>query len=639
MAQINKIEFRNVIIDGTTAAERNLNVLVFSKENYTIYFSLQSVAQFFNELIDLYGAREIFHAEFYEKWADLNLKCMTEFQLTLLVPPNLITEPSTETYNPVPAPLSAIQYLNARYAETIITYADYTSPINDVFAIAERQNFTTLSNQPYYHRFVHSTSFLSFIPLLKLKYLASMYKTFFLVEMVNSNDIQYIYETLLLNRARLRPDDIANVFQLNIDQVFLSPTDLTLPDKRLFVTRFNRGCRVFKSFAFNILDGQAEYMTENLQLTIQFGLDKKTIQEIFAGIPKLRPNPEEKYTPEQMELLCKQPSTEPLANINAVEIQILHSLIRIHLMIQRMTNTTIQKQDLEFYRQVLRTHYSVDLCEFITEETSSCPTNDSYCMDVNIRAMSRNYTIGEIIGEFLKLYLIAQRNINTIWLCQFIQMACNPRYSNLINVMSDYVPFFQRFFTRNFNVNSINNIILFLQGRCKPDDVNVNNLKQLNTFKALNIQTNKTFSLSRYQPFSSNPLLTFMELLLTSKAASKNNYIINLATFSETERHNIVSLIDPDERKFVEYIDELMETSAKQEKNLDLSGDNRFRLQDINYDEIVPIVSTNTFNENNTTTSSINLFNSIINQTTFFHELANRVTYRIPGVVCNVVLK
>lgn len=645
MTQINRIEFRNVLVESTT--DRNLNVLTFAKQNYAIYFSLQSIAQCFNELIDVYGASEIFHNEFHAKWVDLNLKCMTEFQITLLVPINLIMEPSTELYNPMPAPLTAVRYLNEAYANTIGQYADHMSIVNDVFCIAERQNLTndiTANSTVYHHQFMNAIGFLSFIPVLRLKYLRIMYKTFFLADMMNSNDVEYIYDTLILNRKRLRADDIANVFQLVANEVHIQPIDMTDSDKELFVTRFNRACRVFKSFAFNIMDDQATYISRNLQLVTQFGLDKRAIEQAFNNIPKLAPTPGDEYTKEQLELLCREPSTEPLANMNAVEVEILHCLIRIHLMMQRMTNIHIQKEDLEFYRKLLSTRYSMDLCDLITEDGGGGDDLDTdctrtYCASDGKRGLTRNYTIGEIVGEFLRLYLVAQRNINTIWLCQFIRLSCNPRYSNLINIMADFVPYFQRFFTNDFNVNSINNMILFLQGRCRPDETNFDSLKNLNTFKALNVQSNRTFSLTRFQAFNSNPLITFMDVLLTSRASGKQSYILNMAALSDIEKYNLVALIDPRERQFVNYIHELIESEAGTNSSSDLSGDRRFHLQEINFDNIVPIVSTNTFNENNTTTSSIKLFNSIINQTTFFHELSNRIMFKVPGVVCNVVLK
>ncbi|WBR61485.1 hypothetical protein [Drosophila suzukii associated hytrosavirus 1] len=652
MTQINKIEFRTVIIDGT---DRELNILTYSKENFSLYFSLQSVAQCINELIQVYNAREIFHADFYVKYNELNLRAITEFQLQMLVPINLILEPSTELYNPMPLSLVQSRYLNDKYHNIILEYSDYTSLLNDIFCIAEKQNFTTGFNDntlDFHHKFMNSIGFLSFIPILKMRYIRKMYKTFFLVDLLNSEDIDYIYDTLVLNRKRLQPEDIANVFQLNAEDIRMHPHDLTDDDKQLYVARFNRACRIFKSFAFNMMNEQSIYISKNLQIVTQFGLDRKAIEVLFRQMPKLSTTGREKYTDAQMALLCRPPSTDPLANLNATELNILHSIIKIHLMIQRMTNVTIHKEDLRFYRQILRSRFSTDIEELIYD--SRCFTEDDDNEDDDIgqatlsfeslegrRTMIKNYTIGEIIGEFIQLYVAAQQNVNTVWLCRFIRMSCNPRYSNLVNIMADFVPFFQRFFTNDFNINSINNLIIFLQGMCRPDEERLKSLKDFRDVRQMDVRNFRSFSLARYQQYNMNPLVTFIDLILTSKQTQKRHLLIDLNLLNETERYNLVYLVDPNEKQFIDYVYELVMIDKQDKDNniYDLSGDRRFNLQHLDYDNIVPVVSANTFNENNTTTDSVQLFNGTVNQALFFHELSNRILFKVPGVVCNIVIK
>lgn len=662
MAQINTIEFRNVIIDSTL--DTILNVLTYSKENLSIYFSLQSVAQAINELLTKFTAKEIFHTDFYNKWHELNLQCMTEFEIQLLIPINLISEPSTEMFNPMPLPLINARYLNDRYQATVENFADYTSAVNDVFCIAERQGFT--SGTTYYHKFMHAIGFISFISILKLRYIRILYKTFFLIDMINSADIEYIYETLVLNRKRMQPDDIANVLQLTADDIIMRPVDIQVEDKQLYVQRFNRACRTFKSFAFNIMDEQSLYISRNLQIVTQFGLDRNAVEKLFKKIPKVglaigTVGLKERYTPQQLELLCRESNAfdATMNNLTLVEINILHSLIKIHLMIQRMTNVRINRTDLEFYRKLLQTRYSIELDELISDmETlpngggGGADISRSYATLDDCHCLIKNYTIGEIIGEFVQLYVNAQQNISTIWLCRFIQMSCNPRYSNLVNIMADFVPYFQRFFTNDFNINSINNMIIFMQGMCRPDEDRIKSLKDFRELKQLDVKHFRSFSLTRYQAVNANPLVTFMDLVLTNRN-TQNSYTLNLSALTEIERYNILSLIDPNEKKFIDYVYELVvvdddedydhyNADARRGRNNeteDLSGDKRFNLQYIDYDSIVPVVSTNTFNENNTTIASLQLFNGIINQTTFFHELTNRTTYKVPGIVCNIVVK
>lgn len=687
MTQINKLEFRTVIIDDTSNKE--LNILSYGKENFAIYFSLQSVAQCINEFLLLHNTAEIFHTEFNEKWQELNLRCMTEFQLQLLIPINLVLEPSTELYNPMPIALAQTRYLNDRYKETIDNFANYTNITNDLFAIAEQQNFTNIS-QTYHHKFINSIAFLSLIPILRLRFIRRLYRTFFLVDLVNGNDIEYIYDTLIANRKRINYLDIGNVFTLESDAINFEPTDLTTNDKEIYVTRFNKACRIFKSFAFNIMDEQSQYIARNLQIVTQFGLDRRRIIELFNNIPKVtmtplhgqqqqqqRINGQQSSSPlppppppplhtsnlsdEQVELLCRPPSLEPLTNINTTEVSILHAIIKIHLMIQRMTNTYIQKSDLEFYRKILRIHFSQNindlLCDLENETEENDKTTDdndvtrSYEIINDKRSLTKNYTMGEIVWEFMQLYIVAQQNIHTIWLCRFIKMSCNPRYSNLVNIMADFVPYFQRFFTNDFNINTINNIILFLQGMCRPDDDRLKSLKDGRELRYMNVQHFKSFGLTRYRCVNSNPLATFMDLILSNTTRqTKNNGILNLNTLPEDVRENLLNLRNPNEQQFIDYIYELVVGDQKNPSDNDtgrtivsdpndLSGDKRFQLQDINYDNIIPIVSTNTFNENNTTCLARDLFTSTINQTMFFHELTNRIRYKIPGVIANIIVK
>ena len=645
MSQINKIEFKTVIIDGT---ERDINILTYSKENYSMYFSLQSLAQSINELLLIYGARDIFNMEFFEKWEELNLKCFTEFQLQLLIPINLIMEPTTEVFNPMPFYLSTLRYLNDNYQRSIENYSDHLNITNDIFCIAEKQGFTYTDPEPQ-HKFVNSIGFLSLISILKLNFLHKLYKTFFMVELLNSSDVEYIYETLILNRTSPYSFDAANVFQLSTDDdelVRFMPTDLNTTSKRLFITRFNRACKIFKSFAFNIMDEQSVYIAKNLQIVTQFGMNREAMLNDFKRIPKYT---QPHMTEQQIEMICRYPSEN---NITVIELNILHSIIKIHLMIQRMTNVKIHRDDLEFYRNILKTKFSTELGElqydcpgslysqsddnFDTEEFISYETvNGKNCL-------IKNYTIGEIIGEFIQLYEYAQASPNTIWLCKFLKLSCNTRYANLVNTMADFVPSFQRFFTNDFNINSINNLIIFLQGMCKPDINKLTSLNRLRDLRQLDVRNFKTFSLTKYLPYNNNPLVTFIDLILTSKQHQQQQWMVNMNTLSELERHKLITLFDPNEQQFIDFIYELESTQRdiqNPNKLLDLGGNIRFNLQDIDYEYIVPTVSTNTFNENNITSSAKKLFNGILDQTIFFHELSNRTIYKIPGVVCNILIK
>lgn len=646
MTHINEIKFKTVLIDGT---ERILNVLTYSRENFSMYFSLQSVAQSINELLLIYGANEIFHTEFYERWNDDKLQCMTEFEVQLLIPINLIMEPSTEQYNPMPVSLVHARYLNDRYQESIMQYCNHVLDLNDIFCIAEKQGFTE-SSDVYYHKFTNAIGFLSLISILKLRYIRVLYKTFFLVEMLNSADIEYIYDTLLVNRKRVQPDDIANVFQLNADEIRIRPLDLRMDAKILYVNRFNKMCKIFKSFAFNIMDEQSQYVSRNLQVVTQFGMDRQTVERVFSQIPKLdiqhitAATP--RYTPEQIELLCRDPGIMAMSpNLTEIEINILYSFIKIHIMINRMTKSKLQRQDLEFYRKLLQTRFSVNLEELITDMDVESDRDDitrSYETGDKRLCLVKNYTIGEIIGEFIKLYVCAQQNVNTIWLCKFIVMSCNPQYSNLINIMADFVPFFQRFFTNDFNVNSINNVIIFLQGMCRPDEDSLKSLNGSKGLKQMDVKHFRSFSLSCYQAVNANPLVTFLDLVLTN-GNSQNRYTINLNSLNDYERNALLDLINPDEQKFIDYVYDLVVGDDECDDDIntteDLTGEKRFNFQQIDYNNIIPIVSTNTFNENNTTMSSLQLFNNTMNQAIFFHELTNRVTYKVPGVVCNVIVK
>lgn len=683
MTHVNKVEFRTVIIDEI---KRELNILSYTKENFSIYFSLQSIAQFINELLEVFSAKDIFYDDFYEKWKTIGLKCFTEFQVQLLVPINLIIEPSTELYNPLPAIIQNTQYLNDKYYKKINEYTNIKNFItSDVFCIAEKNKLTVTD---FRHKFMNSIGFLSFIPILRLRYLRIFYKTFFNVKLLNCTDIEYIYDTLILNRQRLDEIDIENVFQLDKNGLHFEEMDINQDIKDLFLFNFNRACRIFKSFAFNIMDEQSLYISKNLQIVTQFGLDRENIEKTFKDIVKTLELEREKkrkelekggtttkekrpkYNREQMNLLCKEPEpSSPILNLNVIELNILHSIIKIHLMIQRMTNVQIHKDDLQYYRKLLKTRYSTDLEELILDNDdllNGCNRNaggDDYDDEISRSTISfeticgkqclvKNYTIGEIIGEFIRLYQYAQQNIDTIWLCKFITMSCNPRYSSLVNIMADFVPFFQRFFTNDFNINTINNLIIFLQGMCRPDDVKIKSLKNVYDVRNLNVHNFKTFSIAKYQSYNTNPLVSFIDLVLTSKRIQRynnnnqdNSTIINMNRLSEIEQYNLVSLIDPNEQDFIDYIYELMKTEEENENNenrsnnIDLSGEKRFHLQDIDYDSIVPLVSTNTFNENNTTNESIKLFNGILNQTIFFHELTNRVIYKIPNIVCNILIK
>ena len=627
MSQISKIEFKTVIIDGT---ECYLNILTYSKENYSLYFSMQSVAQSINELILIYGPKDVFHREFYDKWHELQLKCFTEFQLQLLVPINLMIEPDADIFSPMPFSVSSMPYLNDRYQRFVTNYADHTSSDNDIFCIAERQRFTT--GPDHRHNFMNSIGFLSLISVLRLKFLQKLYKTFFQLDMMNSDDIEYIYDTLVLNRAQTQTT--ANVFQLDEDNAALTfqPVDMNSDSKHIYVSRFNRACRIFKAFAFNIMDEQSVYIAKNLQIVTQFGMNRAVMEADFKRIPKFIQD--EDLTDKQVELLCRQPDRN---HISVVELHILQAIIRIHLMIQKMTNVKIQKEDLVAYRHILKTKFSTDLDDLLYECPGD-PADDftSYEVIDGKNCIVKNYTIGEIIGAFIQLYEFAQASPNTIWLCKFLKLACNTRYSNLVNIMADFVPLFQRFFTNDFNVNSINNLIIFLQGMCKPDIPKIASLNRLKDIQKLDVRNFKTFALTKYLPDNSNPLLNFIDLILTSKQHQQQQLIINPNTLSDTERHSLLTLQDPREQQFIDYIYEL-ETAP--DTHTDLSGNNRFNLLEIDYAHIVPAVSTNTFNENNLTHTAKQLFNGIIDQALFFHELSNRTLYKIPGVVCNVNIK
>lgn len=635
MTHINKITFSTVIIDGTN---RELNILSFAKENYAIYFSTQSVAQCINELLNEYGANEIFHTNFAIKWTELKFLCFTEFQIRLLTPINLIIEPSTEFANPFPVVLTNARYLNDAYKATIENYADYTALVNDVFCIAEQRDLLVTSTHGYVHQFINSIAFLSFIPILKLRYLRKMYTTFFRMDLMNSDDIEYIYETLVLNRTRINPDTLANVFQLTPDMVHFQPRDLDDNGRQLFVAQFNRACRVMKSFAFNLFSEQSMYIAKNLQIVQQFGLDRMAIEEAFRAMPKLRQS-DDGYTQRQIELLCME---QPAQNINVAELLILQSLIRIHLMIQRMTAVYINKEDLAFYQRILRTRFSSDLNELIFDDTcTNRNQNDDY-LTISYetidgkRTMVKNYTIGEIIGEFVRLYARAQQYPDTLWLCKFIEIICNPCYANLVNVMADFVPFFQRFFTNDFNINSINNMVIFMQGMCKPDENKLKTLKDFRDLRQMDVRVYKTFSLVRYKAINTNPLITFMDLVLLNK---NKNFLINLNTMTEPQRNMLVNLIDPKEQDFINYIYEMVIAKGDKDNGLDLTGDRRFNLQNIDYEKLVPKVSTNTFNENNTTNAAMTLFTTISDQTLFFHELTNRCIYKIPEIVAKLNIK
>lgn len=653
---VNTIEFKTVVISGMDC---HLNIIKYCKENYSLYFSLQSVAQCINEFLNVYSAHEIFHKEFYDKWSSLNLSCMTEFEIQILVPINLIIEPAQEIYNPMPSQLSNIRYLNDKYLNAITEYSNHTSILNDIFCIAEKQNFTI--TQTYNHKFINSIGFLSLIPILKLPFLRRLYTTFFDIEMINSDDIEYIYETLLLNRQQQQQgnvviDEISNVFQLQQDEIKFTPLDITDSDKELFVTRFNRACRVLKSFAFNIINEQSVYISKNLQIMTQFGMDRRTVESEFRKIPKLtiEPSSQSHMTYEQNKLLCKE--QEETKTLPTIELQILHSIIKIHLMITRMTGVHIDKDDLKFYKHLLNSKFSIDLNELIFDmnmtngsgggDNSEDICNGSYNTTDNKVALGRNYTIGEIINEFIQLNTIAQKNVNTLWLTKFIAMACNPNYSNIVNIMADFIPYFQRFFTNDFNINSINNMIIFLQGMCRPDYQKIKTVRDFKEINQMNVNNFKSFSITQYKSYNSNPLYTLLNLILYNKQQQQQqntNYIINLNQLSETEHYNILSLIDPNEKDFIDYVynlEQQQNTDHNHHNNHhDMSGERRFNYQQLDYDTIVPLVSTNTFNENNTTTNSSKNFTSIMEHTLFFHELTNRIVFKVPGVVANIILK
>lgn len=631
MTVINKLEFKTVEIAGMNT---ELTILTFSIVNYSIYFSMQSVAQCINEMLAKYGPEELFYDDFTVKWKQLDLKCLTEFELEILVPANLILQPSTELHNPMPFRLVGIRYLNDKYGETIRSHGDIHNIHNDPFCIAEQNDW--LFDGDYHTKFMNGIGFLSLIPIIRMPHLRKMYKTFFQTDMINSNDIDYIHDTLVANRLRMEEEEVANVFQLDLENVFFEPEDVDGDVKQRYVKRFNRGCRIFKTFAFNIMDEQSLYISQHLQIVNQFGLDRATVLEDFKKIPKL---PQQDMNHVQKELLCRDRTQNTFGE---PELNILQSIIKIHLMIQRMTNTQIHEDDLKFYRHILATKFSTVLEELI------CVDDTPIANIVNRTGIIKNYTMGEIVGEFLELYDAAQRNSDTLWLCKFIKMSCHPRYSTLVSIMADFVPFFQRFFTNDFNVDSINNIIIFLQGMCSTDN-QFTSLQNFNSLKHLDVEKFKTFTITKYEGYNANPLVTFVDLMLTSRLAQQHNFMVNLNTLNETERHNLISLIDPNEQQFIDYIYQLMSTAAAEARQTaygdalnmthDLSGDERFNLQDIDYEKIVPIVSTNTFNENNVTCASMQLFKGILNQTTFFHELTNRIVYKVPGIVSNIVVK
>lgn len=632
MKQIARLDFKTILINDIS---RELHIVTYSKANFSIYFSLQSIAQCINILIEELGAKEIFTMDFFHRWQDLDLKCFTEYQLQLLIPLNLIMDPATEIYNPVPLSLRSIRYLNFEYGETVNRYSQYDQIVHDIFCIAERLNLTSDENT---HKFTNSLGFLSLIPILKLKYVRILYFTFFDMNHLDSHDIEYIAQTLTLNRQRLMATDISNVFQLEPENVTFNIDIIDEERKFAFIMKFNRACKIFKSFAFNIMDEQSSYISKNLNVMTQFGLDRRTIEDFFKAIPRMSSRD---LTTTQIQLLC-EPHISEFDKMGENELYVLKSIIKIHLMIQRMTGVSINDEDLKFYTRILHQKFTTDLDSLLySSPNDNCnQSTDIVSYETGVgskRILIKNYTMGEILLEFIQLYQYAQTNLNTIWICKFIETSCSPRFSNLVNIMADFVPFFQHFFTNDFNINSINNIIIFLQGMCAPDEQNINMLKNPKDFKIkqMNVQNFKTFSLTRYKSYNTNPLITFIELLLGSR--QKMQYLINLNTMSDMERHKILSLIDPGEQKFIDYIYDLIESDPNDVQ--DLSGNRRFNLENIDYDKIVPIVSTNTFNENNTSISSLQLFNGIINQTTFFHELSNRIIYKIPGVVCNIITK
>lgn len=630
MAQISNLCFKTILVDGIND---ELNTVTYTKTNLTVYFSLQSIAQCINAMIKQYDTREVFAEEFFKQWDDLNLKCVTEFPLQLLIPINLILEASTETHNRMPISLANIRYLNDEYNKLVETYSNYDEFVYDIFCFAERQNLTSSDNR---HYFIHSLAFLSFIPILKLKFIRILYKAFFNIDLLNSNDIDYIAKTLATNRKTIKPEDIANVFQLTVDDLNLN-IDISTEHKTSFILKFNRACKIFKSFAFNIMDQQSAYISKNLQIMSQFGLDHRTIQEQFENLPKFK---KEKLTHEQTNLLCRDISLahKDITNLDNNEISVLQSIIKIHIMIQRMTNVPINEDDLNFYRRLLRQKYSIELDDLFSDTNCGSELDNdivSYkIVGSSSRKLIKNYTIGEIVLEFLNLYKHAQNNINTLWLCRFIELSCDPQYSNIINIMADFVPCFQHFFTNDFNINGINNIVIFMQGMCHPDEQNLETLKNPVELrlKQKSLRNFKRFTLTRYKAYNSNPLLTFIELLL---GTHKDNILVNINALSDMERHQLINLVDHTEKSFIDYIYDLAESNEYH----DLGGTTRFNLDSIDYDRLVPIVSTNTFNENNTSTSSLQMYNNILNQTTFFHELSNRITYKIPGVVCNIIVK
>lgn len=652
MTTIDKLEFRSVFIDGTQnftvgnntcINNRELMILSYSRENFSIYFSLQSVAQCINELLEIYNARDLFHNEFYEHWRSLSLKCMTEFELTLLVPINLVID----LESPLPLSIMRTRYLNDRYHDTIMQYSNYTNIVNDVFCIAEINDLTT-PRTGFRHKFMSGIGFLSLISILKPRFIRTIYSTFFNIEMLHYEDVEYIYITLILNRRNMPYTEISNVFQINESNSWVSSNDMTASSKELFIETFNKGCRIFKSFAFNIMDTQSMYFSTNLRIVSQFGMDQRAVEKAFLDIPKI---PEDiNLTEEQKQLLCKPPSTDSLAASNSTELTIMHSIIRIHLMIQRMTNVAISEDDLEFYKKLLKARFSIDLEELVYNTDPLINDELVNELDDTIlsyetingkRIMIRNYTMGDILWEFLDLYLKAQRHISTVWLCQFIRMSCNPRYAGLVNIMAEFVPNFQRFFTNDFNINSINNMIIFLQGMCKPDEDRQKALKNFRQIQHMDVRNFKTFSLTRYKSYNSNPLITFIELVLSpiSNHRHNSNYVMNLSLLCEEERHNLVTLKDPNEKQFIDYIYDLMTSNDSSNKN-DCNDEQGYRqYQHIDYDNVVPLISTNTFNENNVNTSALQLFNATLNQTTFFHELTNRIIYKVPGVVCNIITK
>ena len=640
MTAVGRVEFYTTTIGGE---RNNVDIVRYlAPSNAFISFSVESVATAINLLIDTLSPTKVFRPEFLSTWQTRHIDRMTVTILRNIFPNEMTVE--LNSIIKLPEYIKSQRFLSTQYADML---TDFGTGIyaRDTICMAEKKIPSVLLDGGLVTR---SFAILSLLPILTMDSFRALYATLFNSTLTGIEQLETLAELLLTNRNRNLAS--ANVFQLNLSDVLLlfddnnnndsdSDSDGSEGDSRAltFVRKFNDTLRAIKPFALVLTPQQLVLVNESTTILSQFVCNQNYLSHDFRLLNKL-PTGNGQSEDYIIQKYCERKRLQQTNVSIATEERIFKILIRIFFMVRHYLNFQLDPADISFFQKifdntVVDTEQNMEILE---------PAQNTPCR-VDVSALAKkSYTIGQLISLFVELDRVASNHVTTSWLCSFINLACSQKMPNIINMMGQFVPLFDRYLIPPINVDSLNNLILFLQGDCNANRDVIEAIK--NTRGRLNLGRINNISITRVTKVTEDPLTECIESLV-----ARNTRFRKFNSLNEKQRARVVNLVHPNPKQLIDYVYQIQMDYCNQPntgndpcKNTparDLSGESKYHFSSIDIDNLVPLVSTQTFNENNVNIPSLTLFNSLLDKSTLFLELVNRLNYDVPGVVATLQYK